>query len=102
MRRQAVTSWERYTASQFSGWELARGKKEENSIDKLCLGESRARPLALLLSHQGKLRQSETSLHLSVDGSSLRPRWPSANQAADEKSTSKVINSSYIGSKLGY
>ena len=57
-------------------WQV--GKAEENCIDKLCLGRPWARPLATLQSHQGKLRQSEISLQLSVDGSSLRPSCTAA------------------------
>ena len=50
-------------------WQV--GKAEENCIDKLCVGKPRARPLAMLPSHQGKLRRFEFPLHLSVDGSTL-------------------------------
>lgn len=39
---------------------------EENCIDKLCLGDPGARPLAMLPSHQGKPHQSEISLQLTV------------------------------------
>lgn len=78
MWRQVVTSWERYTASRFLNWELASCKMEENCIDKLCPGGSWARPLAMFLSHQGNLSQSESSLCLSVDGSSHWPSCPGA------------------------
>lgn len=57
-------------------WQV--GKAEENCIDKLCLGRPRARPLAMLPGHLGKLRQSEISLRLSVDGGSLRPSCAAA------------------------
>lgn len=46
---------------------------EENRIDKLCLGDPGARPLAMLPSHRGKLHQSEISLHLSVARRFVRP-----------------------------
>lgn len=48
----------------------------------------------MLLRHQGKLRQFEFSLHLSVDGNTHWPGSPAlgqqSNQDADEKSTTKL------------
>lgn len=52
-------------------WQV--GKAEQNCIDKLCLDRPWAKPLAMLPSHQGKLRRFEISLHLSVDGDTLHP-----------------------------
>lgn len=63
---ETVDSRERHTAALSDRWKLARGKIEENCIDKLCLGDPRVRPLAMLPSHRGKPHQSKISLHLIV------------------------------------
>lgn len=57
-------------------WQV--GKAEQNCIDKLCLDRPWAKPLAMLPSHQGKLRRFEISLHLSVDGDTLHPSGTAA------------------------
>lgn len=59
MQRRAATSRQRYTAALFVRWKLARGKMEENRIDKLCLGDPGARPLAMFAESPGEMSISQ-------------------------------------------
>lgn len=75
-QRWSAGSREGHTAALSIRWILARGKMEDNCIDKLCLRDPGARPLAMLWSHQGKPHRSEISLHLTV---AVRPARPAVS-----------------------